>query len=184
MSFADSLCHWWYGWYIDTPVARDYLLCVKHLDPIVDMPSRHQIRCCVRLTPDLGTRMVISSWYTLVSSQPFFYTLSHLAAQAFCCIEGPSHFLCARGVGFSGASVLVIKHFMPLGLPTPFAPDGSVSIDKSSISRKIAGKQYDVWQGLHAFPRSSPSKGAKPCTYHLRFAHWAWFRALLPLGLG
>ena len=47
-----------------------------------------------------------------------------------------------------------------------FAPDGTVLIDKSSSRRHAAGKSHEVWQGLHASPRSAPSKGAKLCTDH------------------
>ena len=32
------------------------------------------------------------------------------------------------------------------------------------------GKSHVVWQGLHASPRSAPSKGAKLCMYHRWFA--------------
>ena len=64
----------------------------------------------------------------------------------------------------------VIKHFWFWGLPAPFAPDGTVSIDKSRFRAKLAGKHHEVWQGLHASPRSAPSKGAKMCTYRLWFA--------------
>ena len=42
--------------------------------------------------------------------------------------------------------------------------------DKSSFRRHAAGKSHEVWQGLHASPRSAPSKGAKLCTYHRWFA--------------
>ena len=40
-----------------------------------------------------------------------------------------------------------------------FAPDGTVLIDKSSFRCHAAGKSHEVWQGLHASPRSAPSKG-------------------------
>ena len=63
-----------------------------------------------------------------------------------------------------------IKDFWSLGLPAPFAPDASVYIDKNSFSIKLAGKQHEVWQGLHASPRSAPSKGAKSCMFHRWFA--------------
>ena len=43
-------------------------------------------------------------------------------------------------------------------------------IDKSSVCRKAAGTFYEVWQGLHASPRSAPSTGARLCTYHCRSA--------------
>ena len=64
----------------------------------------------------------------------------------------------------------VIRQFRSLGLPAPFAHDGTVSIDKSSFRTKLAGKHHEVWQGLHVSPRSAPSKGAKLCTYHRWFA--------------
>lgn len=64
----------------------------------------------------------------------------------------------------------VIRQFRSLGLPAPFAHDGTVSIDKSSFRTKLAGKHNEVWQGLHVSPRSAPSKGAKLCTYHRWFA--------------
>lgn len=35
---------------------------------------------------------------------------------------------------------------------------------------KASGKHHEVWQGLHVFPRSASSKGAKLCTYHRWFA--------------
>ena len=60
----------------------------------------------------------------------------------------------------------VVKHIRSFGLSAPFAPDGTVLIDKSSFCRHAAGKCHGVWQGLHASPRSTPSKGAKLCTYH------------------
>ena len=63
----------------------------------------------------------------------------------------------------------VVRHVRALGLPAPFAPDGTVLIDKSSFHRHAAGKSHEVWQGLHASPRSASSKGAKLCTYHLWF---------------
>ena len=63
----------------------------------------------------------------------------------------------------------VVKHVRSLGLPAPFAHDGTVLIDKSSFCRHAAGKDHEVWQGLHASPRSAPSKGAKLCTYHRWF---------------
>ena len=63
----------------------------------------------------------------------------------------------------------VVKHVRLLGLPAPFAHDGTVLIDKSSFRRHAAGKSREVWQGLHASPRS-PSKWAKLCTYHRWFA--------------
>ena len=47
-----------------------------------------------------------------------------------------------------------------------YAHDGTVLIDKSSFCCHAAGKSHEVWQGLHASPRSAPSKGAKLCTYH------------------
>ena len=49
---------------------------------------------------------------------------------------------------------------------------------------KLAGKQHEVWQGLHDSPRSAPSKGAKLCTYHWWFACVPCTRALLLLALG
>ena len=70
----------------------------------------------------------------------------------------------------------VMNHFRSLGLPAPFPPDASVSIGTSSFSNKLAGKQHEVWQGLHDSPRPAPSKGGKLCTYH---RHWACIRALL-----
>ena len=60
----------------------------------------------------------------------------------------------------------VVKHVRSLGLPAPFAHDGTVLIDKPSFRRHVAGKSHEVWQGLHASPRSAPSKRAKLCTYH------------------
>ena len=62
----------------------------------------------------------------------------------------------------------VVKHVRSLGLPV--AHDGTVLIDKPSFRRHAAGKSHEVWQGLHASPRSAPSKGAKLCTYHRWFA--------------
>ena len=64
----------------------------------------------------------------------------------------------------------VVKHVQSLGFRTPFAHDGTVLIDKPSFRRHAAGKSHEVWQGLHASPRSAPSKGAKLCTYHRWFA--------------
>ena len=64
----------------------------------------------------------------------------------------------------------VIRHFRSLGLPAPFAHDGTVSTDKSSFHTKLAGKHHEVWQGLHVSPRSAPSNGAKLCKYHRWFA--------------
>ena len=55
----------------------------------------------------------------------------------------------------------VFKHFRVLGLPAPFAHDGTLSTDKSSFRAKLAGNHHEVWQGLQASPRSAPSKGAK-----------------------
>ena len=43
-------------------------------------------------------------------------------------------------------------------------------IDKPSFRRHAAGTSREVEQGLHASPRSAPSKGAKLCTYHRWFA--------------
>ena len=60
----------------------------------------------------------------------------------------------------------VIKQNGSLGLLAPFTHDGAVAIDKSSLCFKPAGKHHKVWQGLHASPRSAPSKGAKFCTDH------------------
>ena len=60
----------------------------------------------------------------------------------------------------------VVKHVQSLGLPAPFAHDGTVLIDKSSFRCHAAGKSREVWQGLHASPRSAVSKGAQWCTYH------------------
>ena len=60
----------------------------------------------------------------------------------------------------------VVKHVWSLGLPAPFAHDGTVLIDKPSFRRHAASKSHEVWQGLHASPRSAPSKRAKLCTYH------------------
>lgn len=62
----------------------------------------------------------------------------------------------------------VVEHVRPLGLPAPFAHDVTVLIDKPSFRRHAAGKSHEVWQGLHAAPRSAPSKGAKLCTYRTR----------------
>ena len=64
----------------------------------------------------------------------------------------------------------VVKHVRSLGLPAPFAHDGTVLSDKSSFRRHAAGNFREVWQGLHASPKSAPSKGAKLCTYHRWFA--------------
>ena len=58
----------------------------------------------------------------------------------------------------------VVKHVKLLGLPAPFAPDGTVLIDKPTFCCHAAGKSHEVWQGLHASPRS------KMCTYHCWFA--------------
>ena len=43
----------------------------------------------------------------------------------------------------------VVKHVRSLGLPAPFAHDGTVLIDKPSF-RRHAGKSHEAWQGLHA----------------------------------
>ena len=64
----------------------------------------------------------------------------------------------------------IIRHCRSLGLPAPFAHDGTVSMDKSSFRAKLAGKHHEVEQGLHRSPRSAPSKGPKLCTYHRWFA--------------
>ena len=69
--------------------------------------------------------------------------------------------------------VLVVTQLRParsLGLPAPVAHDGTVLFDKSSFRCHAAGKSHEIWQGLHASPRSAPSKGAKLCTYHRWFA--------------
>ena len=69
----------------------------------------------------------------------------------------------------------VVKHVRSLGLPAPFAPDGTFLIDKSSFCCRAAGKYHEVWQGLHASFRSAPFKGAKLCTYH------RWFVCTVPV---
>ena len=74
------------------------------------------------------------------------------------------------GPSFCQWAAQVVQHVRSLGLPAPFAPDGTVLIDKSSFRRHAAGKSHEVWQGLHASPRSAPSKGANLCTYHRWFA--------------
>ena len=53
----------------------------------------------------------------------------------------------------------VVKHVRSLGLPAPFAHDGTVLIGKSSFRPQAAGKSHEVWQGLHASPGSAHSKG-------------------------
>ena len=65
----------------------------------------------------------------------------------------------------------IVRHVRSLGLPALLAPDGTVLIDKSSFRRHAADKSHEVWQGLHASPRSAPTKGAKLCTYY------RWLRA-------
>ena len=68
----------------------------------------------------------------------------------------------------------VIKQFRSLGLPAPFAHDGTVSIDKSSFRAKLAGKHHEVWQGLHVSPAVCAFRGGK--IVHVSpvvCAHWA-----------
>ena len=65
----------------------------------------------------------------------------------------------------------VVTHVRSLGLPVPSAHDGAFFIDKSSFCCHAAGSLYEVWQDLHASPRSAPFKGAKFSTYHALFAH-------------
>ena len=64
----------------------------------------------------------------------------------------------------------LVKHFHVLGLPLPFARDGSVCIDFNTYQNSARQHSSRVWEGLHVSPRTCPSKGAKLCTYHRWFA--------------
>ena len=66
----------------------------------------------------------------------------------------------------------VVKHVRPLGLPAPFAHDGTVLIDKPSFRRHAAGKFLEVWQGLHASCKSAHSKGAVPVVATMAPVGW------------
>ena len=46
-----------------------------------------------------------------------------------------------------------VKHVRSLGLPAPFAHDGTVLFDKSSFRRHAAGKSHEGWQGLHCIEK-------------------------------
>ena len=64
----------------------------------------------------------------------------------------------------------VVERIWSPCLPAPFARDGTNCNDKSSFSQKVAGRYFEVWQGLLASPRSVNSRRAKLCTNHCRFA--------------
>lgn len=44
---------------------------------------------------------------------------------------------------------------------------GTFSSNKSSFRTRLAGKHHELWQGLHVYPQSAPSKAAELCTYRL-----------------
>ena len=52
----------------------------------------------------------------------------------------------------------VVKHVRPLGLSSRFAHDGTVLINNSSIRCHGTDRYHELWQGLHACPKSAPSK--------------------------
>ena len=64
-----------------------------------------------------------------------------------------------------------VKHVWPTGLTAPLAHDGTIA-SHSLVRLSSPCCWHRSWgrQGLHASPRSAPSKGAKLRTYHRCFS--------------
>ena len=55
-----------------------------------------------------------------------------------------------------------------LGVGSPFIPSGIGALDSLGFMSRSAKRRQQVWENLHVSSRTTPSKGAKLCTYH----HW------------
>ena len=53
-------------------------------------------------------------------------------------------------------------------MASPLISSGLGAFDSHGFMDRLAGAWQWSWDGLHVSPRTAPSQGAKPCTYH----HW------------